>query len=1155
MNPILHGITSDSAYRGLLDALRNQRGPTAVFGLPEPARAPVLAALYETAGASPRPTVHSLVYITPTEREAARIHEELLAYVPEAQLFLPRDLPLTHVAAVSAERRAARLSTLSRLALSIPTLFVTCAAALPERLAPKDAFLAMQQSARLGQTQDPRALLAQLIAAGYERVALVEGRGQCAMRGDILDIFPPQESLPVRLEFFGDEIDQIRSFDPQTQRAVAVSDAVLLPPAFETPQPREAIDRALAALGEAEGFAFQREAWEQGLPSVGADVLLPLLYAKTDSLFSYLPDETFLLCAEPQRVLDEAATAATLFLETVASMLERGEGHPAQAELLGDGSDIAPALGGKTAAALYSLFRASPAFSHPTQVRFDAHAAPQHLGDLTALANEAHRSKAHGDAVVIYAGEAAGRIRDLFAMEDVPHGWAETLTRPPVRGEILVLGQNLPCGFVFPETRLTVLTQAELFYKKFTKPTAKKTGGTRVADLTPGDFVVHEAHGIGRFVGIEQVTALGASRDYLLLAYRGTDKLYIPTDQLSRVQKYIGGGEGVEPQLSKLGGGEWQSRVNRARGAAKKLAVDLSALYAARAGRQSFPFSSDNDWQRELEARFPYEETPDQKQAIIDVKADMESPRPMDRLLCGDVGYGKTEVALRAVFKAVQDSKQAAFLVPTTILAQQHFNTLTERFSDFPIRIGLLSRFLSPKEREEVAGKLKTGALDLVIGTHALLGKHIHFKDLGLLIIDEEHRFGVNHKERIKALRETVDVLTLTATPIPRTLNLSMTGIRDISLMETPPPKRYPVQTFVTEYNDALLVTALRRELGRGGQAFVVSNRVQGMELTLARLKKLVPEARIDMAHGQMHERQLEKAMLGFLGRETDVLLTSTIIESGVDIPNANTLIVLEADKMGLAQLYQLRGRVGRGDRLGYAYFTVQEARVLSEQANKRLQAIREFTQFGAGFALAMRDLEIRGAGSLLGAEQHGHIADIGYDYYVKLMREAVREAKGEEEIAPVESTLDIETDAYLPREIFGSELLRLAMYKRIAGIDGQESYDDLLCEFIDRYGDPPDPALALMLGALVRALAGRARMAEVRVRPGLVKLTYDASAQPDGGKLLAILARDANLRLLATDPPAIEIHTAEQNALEILKKLPQYLHSFISCDMENYPV
>ena len=1137
MNPLLHCITADPAYRDLLNALKERRGPAAVFGLPECARAPVFAALHEH---------RSLLYIAPTERDAVRLHEELAAFVPEAQLFLPRDLPLVHVAAVSFERRAARLAALSRLAFGIPTLLITCAAALPERLAPKSAFLAMQQSARMGESHDPRVLFTGLIAAGYERVDLVEGRGQCAMRGDILDVFPPQEVLPCRIEFFGDEIDQIRSFDPLSQRAVAVLDTVLLPPAFETPQPQEIIAHALTALGDAEGFAFQRDAWEQDLPCVSADVLLPLLYPQTASLFSYLPEDCFLLCADPQRVLDESASAEELFRASVAALLERGEGHPLQSELMGGAEARFSALSGSACASLYTLFRASPAFSHPAQVHFDVQSAPQYLGDLTAMAAQALEQKKRNNAVVLYAGDAAARICDLLRMENVPYAFAEKLSRPPVRGEILVLAESLSCGFVFPETHLTVLTQTELFYKKPSKATPRKTGGTKVSDLVPGDYVVHEAHGIGRFVGIEQVSTLGNCRDYLLFSYRGTDKLYIPTDQLNRVQKYIGGGEDITPQLSKLGGGEWQSRVNRAKGAAKKLAVDLAALYASRTGRVGFAFSPDNDWQRRLEEHFPYEETPDQKQAIADVKHDMETKKPMDRLLCGDVGYGKTEVALRAAFKAVQDSKQTAFLVPTTILAQQHYNTLGVRFAEYPVRVGLLSRFLSPKEREEVKRKLHSGELDLVVGTHALLSKQVQFKDLGLLIIDEEHRFGVNHKERIKALRESVDVLTQTATPIPRTLNLSMTGIRDISLMETPPENRYPVQTFVTEYNDALLAEALRRELGRGGQAFVVSNRVMGMELTLGQLKKLVPEARFVMAHGQMPVQQLEQAMLTFLNREADVLLSSTIIESGVDIPSANTLVVLEADKMGLAQLYQLRGRVGRGERMGYAYFTVRQARVVSELAQKRLTAIREFTQFGAGFKLAMRDLEIRGAGSLLGAEQHGHIADIGYDYYVKLMREAVMQAKGETETPPPEAVLDIEVDAFLPRTHFGSELLRLSMYKRIAEIDGQESYDDLLHEFCDRYGDPGDPELALMLSALARALAAKSGMTEVRVRQGEIRLTYDAAARPDGARLLAALSCDAGARLLATDPPAIEIHMLETDVFQILKKLPQYLHRFM---------
>ena len=570
---------------------------------------------------------------------------------------------------------------------------------------------------------------------------------------------------------------------------------------------------------------------------------------------------------------------------------------------------------------------------------------------MEELARDLGFYKRSGEAVVLFAGERAERLAQQLTELGAETAWAPSLARRPVPGEALAVAEALPRGFAYPELHLTVLGAQELFGKE-ARPAGRRgraRGALRLPELAAGDFVVHEAYGIGRFVGVETLTVQGHTRDYLLLEYRGGDRLYIPTDQLDRVQKYIGAGEDAAPGLSRLGGGEWQSRVNRARESAKKLAVDLAALYAGRMNGRGFAFSKDTPWQAQMEARFPYRETPDQLACIREIKADMERPRPMDRLLCGDVGYGKTEVALRAAFKAVQDSKQVAFLVPTTLLAQQHYNTMRARFADFPVRTACLSRFTPAGERRAVCEQLRAGRIDVIVGTHALLGKEVRFKDLGLLIIDEEQRFGVNHKEQIKALKADVDVLTLTATPIPRTLHMSMTGIRDISVLETPPESRYPVQTFVLEYSDALVTEALSRELARGGQAYVVCNRVQGMEAQLRRLRELVPEARVAMAHGQMPEGALERTMLAFLEREYDVLLCSSIIESGLDIPNVNTLLVLDADRFGLAQLYQLRGRVGRSTRLGYAYFTVRRGAAMSEQAHRRLMAIREFTQFGRG--------------------------------------------------------------------------------------------------------------------------------------------------------------------------------------------------------------
>ena len=1140
MNALLTAITNDPAYRQLDAALQNGDGTAAVFGLPEAHRFAVNAALSDS---------RTVVWVVPTPAEALRLYEMQRAYRADAMLYLPRELPLVHLQTVSAERRTQRLAVLSTLALGGNALIVTCPEALMERLVPHETFLSQLVRLSVGETVDPRALLNRLVASGYERTEQIEGPGQCAMRGDILDVFPPQASLPCRIEFYGDDVDQMRLFDPLTQRSVEQIDTIVLPPAFETPQTAEAMTRALRLLKNAVGFDAQREAWKERRPCIGADVLVPLLYPVTETLIEWLPENHALLLNDPARLCDEARAAELIFSETVAATLERGEGHSLQGKLLLPSDTVMKLLDSRKSAAYYALFRPYAGFKHRARVGFTAENAPQYLNDAAQFRTELKRLLSAREAVLLYVGEAQERIRDLVDGEHLNVAYADSLSRPPVRGEALAVSESLPVGFVFPELHLYVLTAQELFGKRPAAKARKKGGILKYTDLAVGDYVVHEAHGIGRFLGVEQLTVQNATKDYLLFAYRGEDKLYIPTDQLDRIQKYVGADAEVPPQLSKLGGTEWQQRVSRAREGAKKLAVDLARLYAARAQHGGFAFSEDSAWQKRMEDAFPYEETPDQAQAIREIKADMEAPRPMDRLLCGDVGYGKTEVAMRAAFKAAQDSKQTAFLVPTTILAQQHYHTLLQRFQDYPVRVACLSRFQSPKECAEVKKMLASGEIDVVVGTHALLAKSVHFKNLGLLIIDEEHRFGVNHKEQIKALRSEIDVLTLTATPIPRTLNLSMTGIRDISMIETPPENRFPVQTFVTEYNDAFIATALHRELARGGQAFVVSNRVISMGSTLEHFRALLPEARIEMAHGQMPEALLEETMLRFLNREIDILLCSTIIESGVDIPNANTLVVLEADKLGLAQLYQLRGRVGRSTRMAYAYLTVPQARAISETAQKRLLAIREFTQFGAGFRLAMRDLEIRGAGSLLGAEQHGHIADVGYEYYCKLMKQAVQEAKGETVVPEIDTTVDVPIDAYVPKSFLPSELHRLAMYKRIAQIDGSDDYADLLDEFNDRYGDLPEPVMTLMQLALIRAYSKRAGFSAVTVRNGKTVLTYDPSARPDGMKLLAVLSDEPNMHLLAAEPAAIEWIDKKSSVSDFVKKLPQFVYRLMHCN------
>ena len=1141
-HPILTVLRDAPEFRRMEDALSRSCGPVAAFGLQESHKAHIAAALSLS---------HTVLLVSATDTGAARLWDSVRGYLPDASLFLPRETPLVHVMNASSERAGSRASALSSLLFRENRLVICSMGALLQRLAPRDVYVSQCVRLKTGDETSPRALVQRLAAAGYERVELVEGRGQVASRGDLVDVYPPDARYPIRVEFWGDTIDQMRDFDPITQRSVEQRTEALLPPAYETPQTEQAIARALRDAADKIGFETQVELWQQGLPAAGADAMLPLLYPKLDTLLDYLPESAVLVLDEPARLEEAAKTAEMTFAESVTAMLERGEGDAAQGKLQLGAEETLSLLNTPRTAACYALTRPHHAFPPKEIVQFLARPAPQYMGDTEELLRDVRLWKQTGEAAVLFAGEHARPLFEQLSAAGAEVAFSETLSRPPVRGEVLVTGDALLTGFAYPELHLTVLGASELFGKRSAvKKVQKKRNTLSFSELSVGDYVVHEAHGIGRFVGVESLTVDGSTRDYLLLEYRGGDRLYIPTDQMDRVQKYVGGGdEDTVPHLSKLGGSEWQGRVNRAKASAKKLAVDLAELYAARASVRGFAFSKDTPWQTQLEERFPYQETPDQLESIREIKADMERPHPMDRLLCGDVGYGKTEVALRAAFKAVQDSKQVAFLVPTTILAEQHYNTLAARFSDFPVRTACLSRFQSAEQRKQVKKKLAAGEIDIVVGTHALLAKDVRFKDLGLLIIDEEHRFGVNHKEQIKALRQEIDVLTLTATPIPRTLNLSMSGIRDISVIETPPDARYPVQTFVLEYTDGLVTDAVTRELSRGGQVYIVNNRVRSIEQYAEHLRELLPEATVLVAHGQMPEGQLEQAMMDFMEHKADVLLCSTIIESGLDIPNANTLLVLEADRMGLAQLYQLKGRVGRSTRLGYAYFTVQRGRAMNEKAHKRLMAIREFTQFGAGFQLAMRDLEIRGAGSLLGAEQHGHIADIGYEYYLKIVQAAVREARGEETPLPeTDVTLDIPMSAHIPGGFIPNEVQRLSAYRRIADAEGEDSQLLLREELEDRYGELPEEVENLFLLAKIKQLAKRAYIGLVTVRDGEAKLSFLPDAPLDGGKLLGAVSNFLGAQLLASEPPAVRIRQKNVDAAALARKLPQFIYTIVHC-------
>jgi transcription-repair coupling factor (superfamily II helicase) len=1140
-NPILDVLDTAADFRRFSGALEGGKGPAAAFGVAANAKAHLAAALSRT---------RQVLFVTATDVTAAQLHEAAGLFGAQAELFLPRETPLVYVHAVSGEQRSERISALCALAAGETCVVCASAASLMQVLAPKQAFCESIFSLAVGDSLEPRTLTERLVVAGYERVELVEGRGQIAARGDLVDVYVPGGEYPVRIEFFGDEIDQMRFFDPVTQRSVEQASSVQLRPALETPQPKERTAKALKKIAGRVGLMDQEQAWSEGVASVGGDVLLPLLYEKCETVFDYLAPDAVIIVDEALLVDEALRTEQIRFHETVQAMLEREEGVAAQGALERSANETLEKLYTPRTALLYALSRTHPQFTAKEVVTLESRGAPQYMGAMDELARELTRLNGAGERTVICAGEQARELQANLAEYGAQTVLTEQMPQEFPAGKTLIVPGRLARGFSYPALRFNVFTEYEVSGR--TERTVRRARSQKhlsFSELNVGDYIVHEAHGIGRFVKVEALTVQGNTRDYLLIEYRGGDRLYIPTDQLDRVQKYVGGGdEDAAPPLSKLGGADWANRVSRAKSAAKKLAVDLAALYAERADAKGFAFSKDTAWQRTFEERFTYELTPDQRQSLEEIKADMENPRPMDRLLCGDVGYGKTEVALRACFKCVQDGKQAAILVPTTILAQQHYNTMRSRFAEFPVKAACLSRFQSVKERAQIKRDLAAGRIDIVVGTHALLAKDVKFKALGLLIIDEEHRFGVNHKEQIKAYKKTVDVLTLTATPIPRTLNMSMTGVRDISVIETPPEARYPVQTYVLEYTDALIKDAAGRELARKGQVFVVYNRVQNMESMARRLETLLPEARITIAHGQMGETQLEAAMLEFMEHRSDVMLCSTIIESGLDIPNVNTLIVLDADRMGLAQLYQLRGRVGRSSRIGYAYFTIQSGRAMNEKAAKRLMAIREFTQFGAGFQLAMRDLEIRGAGSLLGAEQHGHISDVGYEYYVKLVRRAVDEQQGRTLEPVTETSVDIPIDAHIPHDYVPSELMRLKAYRRIADIDGADAMLDVTEEFIDRYGEPPESVTNLIRISLVKAYAARAYLESVSVRDGEARMKFSEFAHIDGGKLIAAVSGMEGARLIASESPTIEIRRKNADALAISEKLPQFLYTIVRC-------
>lgn len=907
---------------------------------------------------------------------------------------------------------------------------------------------------------DTEQLKNQLVALGYERVGQVEMPGQFSVRGGIVDIYCLTEENPWRIELWGDEIDSIRSFDPESQRSLENLEELTIYPAVEH-------------IGDKDMVSF----------------------------LDYFPEErTIIFLDEPNRLTEKGGAVEEEYRQSRMHREEKGSRNLPE-NWLCSFEQLQKELNKRNCISVCALEPKQAGWKVREKFYLEVKSISAYNNSFELLVKDLHQYKKQGYRIALLSGSRtrAERLAKDLQEEGLAAFYGQDYDREICPGEIMVVYGHAKKGFEYPLIKFAVMTESDIFGQEQKKKKKKNYSGSRIqdfAELSIGDFVVHEKHGLGIYRGIEKVEVDRIVKDYIKIEYRGGSNLYIPATQLDCLQKYSGADAAKAPKLNKLGTQEWNKTKSKVRGAVKNIAKELVELYAVRQEKEGYVCGPDTVWQREFEEMFPYEETEDQLSAIEDAKRDMESTRIMDRLICGDVGYGKTEVALRAAFKEVQESRQVAYLAPTTILAQQIYNTFVQRMKEFPVRVELLCRFRTPAQQKKAIEDLKKGQVDVIIGTHRILSKDVQFKNLGLLIVDEEQRFGVTHKEKIKQLKKDVDVLTLTATPIPRTLHMSLIGIRDMSVLEEPPMDRMPIQTYVMEYDEETVREAINRELRRGGQVYYVYNRVTDIADVALRIAKLVPDARVDFAHGQMSERELENVMYSFVNGDIDVLVSTTIIETGLDISNVNTMIIHDSDRYGLSQLYQLRGRIGRSNRTAYAFLMYRKNVMLKETAEKRLAAIREYTDLGSGFKIAMRDLELRGAGNLLGAQQHGHMNAVGYDLYCKMLNEAVKEAKGIHTMEDFETSVDLNVDAYIPDSYISNEFQKLDIYKRIAGIETQQDYDDMLEELLDRFGEPGKAVLNLLAIAKLKAIAHQGYVTEIKQTGKIVRFTLYEKAR-----------------------------------------------------------
>ena len=1097
MKPLLSALNDIPEYRSLLAAIDNGACPAAFSGLSAVHRAHFAAGIRQELN---RP----VVVVCADEGEAERMARDLAALSgEEVRTLSAREFTFHNAAVVSRQYEHRRLSTLRALAAGECPLLVCTVESILQRTIPKTLLTQAAQVLRMGERHDLGELAGTLAAAGYTRCEQVEGVGQFALRGGILDFFSPAHPKPVRVEFFGDEIDAMGLFDPDTQRRIEnLGAAEILPAAEVLPQFTpggyggllDGLDRLISQAKRRKGSETLVQTLEEDRERLSASTAFPamdryiaLIYPVMATAADYFPEDAVVVLSESPRVAERGKSYLWQLGEDAKALMERGELAGELADFARTFEELTEVLADWPVCYL-DAFTSSRYPQRPrTLLNLLTKQLPSYGASLeTAVSDLAHYvSDGFRTVVLVSSEQRALNLQALLREQKMTTAVDFQLHELPGYGKAVIAVGGLTAGMEYPVGRFAVLTEGQslLGKKRRSKPVTNRQKLGSYADLSPGDLVVHEHHGVGRFLEMTKMTVDGVQKDYVKIAYAGADVLYVPATQLDLVSKYIGSGEDAQEtrKLSRLGGTDWEKAKTRAKKAVKDLAKGLIQLYAERQRQPGFAFSPDSPWMKEFEDEFEYAETDDQLRCIAEIKQDMEQARPMDRLLCGDVGYGKTEVAFRAIMKCVLDGKQAAILVPTTVLARQHYLTAKQRFAKYPVEIDVVSRFRTQAQMKDTLRRLEQGGIDLLIGTHRLFQKDVKFKDLGLLVIDEEQRFGVQHKEKLKELSKQVDVLTLSATPIPRTLNMALSGIRDMSTLEEPPMDRQPVQTYVLEHDWGVLSDAMRRELERGGQVYYLHNRVETITRTAARIKEMLGEdVAVAVAHGKMSQEELNDVMTRMSDGEVDVLVCTTIIETGIDIANANTLIIEDADHMGLAQLHQIRGRVGRSTRRAYAYLTYRRGKVLTEVASKRLGAIREFAEFGSGFKIAMRDLEIRGAGNVLGPEQSGFLLSVGYDMYLKLLEEAVLEERGEKPERPTECAADLSVAASIPDRYVPSPEQRMDLYRRIAAIRSEADADDVMDELIDRYGDPPRTVNNLISVALLRADAARNGISQI---------------------------------------------------------------------------